>query len=163
MKEYWEGLGAVLGQTTDSGNRVVLSYASRSLTSAEQNYSPTHLEGLTVIWAGQHFRHYLWGRRFTLQTNHTALLSLFKTDEPLSGRLVRWQAILMEYKFDVVHIQIKTNPADFLYRYLITSATSTEKDDLLIVDLRETNATLSGYRSTIRKYFAAYPTNIFFF
>jgi putative transposase len=81
-------IGAVLEQVPPE-QKVIIS-------KAEQNYSPTHLEGLAVVWAVKNFRHYLWGRHFTLQTDHTALLSLFRSTEPLTGRLARWQLLLME-------------------------------------------------------------------
>jgi hypothetical protein len=117
-------LGAVLEQVTKSGKKVVISYASRSLTPAEQNYSPTHLEGLVVVWAIRHYRHYLWGHHFILQTNHITVLSLFRTSEPLNGRLARWQLLLMEYDYDIIHIHGKTNPADYLSRHPTTTATT---------------------------------------
>ncbi len=44
------GIGAVLMQPDDRGKNRAIAYASRTLNSAETNYSVTHLEGLAVVW-----------------------------------------------------------------------------------------------------------------
>ena len=49
-----------------------MSYASRALSPAEQNYGITDLETLAVVWAISHFRHYLYDQQVTIYTDHTA-------------------------------------------------------------------------------------------
>ena len=44
------------------------------------------LEGLGVVWAVKHFRHYIYG---TVYTHHEALKSFLNTSHP-SGKLARW-------------------------------------------------------------------------
>jgi len=113
-----EGLALILSQLFPDGEHPVY-YASRSLSKAEQNYSPVQLEGLCVIWGIKYFRHYLLGRRFTLRTDHAALISLFSSKTPLTGKLARWSMILSEYDFEIQHLKGSINPADFMSRNLV--------------------------------------------
>ena len=110
-----KGLGAVLSQKQND-KEVVIAYASRSLNKAEQNYPITELEALAVVWAINHFHKNLILRRFTVITDHSALTTLMKTQEP-KGRRARWIMKLQEYDFDIKHRSGKKNSnADALSR-----------------------------------------------
>ena len=50
-----------------------MAHDSKFLNSVEQRYSTNELELLAVVWALEHFKHYLQGTEFTLQTDHQAL------------------------------------------------------------------------------------------
>ncbi|KAK9145538.1 hypothetical protein Sjap_005441 [Stephania japonica] len=66
------GLGCVLMQ-----DGRVIAYASRQLKIHEKNY-PTHdLELAAVVFALKIWRHYLYGERFVLFTDHKSLKYLF--------------------------------------------------------------------------------------
>ena len=71
-----------------------ICYASRSLTSAERTDSATEGECLAVVWAVKHFRPYLHGRPFTLQTDHMALKWLMDT-KGLTGK--PWSVKLQDF------------------------------------------------------------------
>lgn len=96
------GLGAILFQLDELGRERVISYASRTLVSAEKNYSTTHREGLGVIWAIKKFHVYLYGRKFTVITDHKPLTHLFDVKDA-TGRLYRWSIKLQEYDFQIVY------------------------------------------------------------
>ena len=92
------GLGAVLSQQSSPQDEYVVAYASRSNNRAESNYSSYEGECLAAVWAVSHFRHYLYGKRFTLSTDHQPLHWLMTSDK-LTGKLARWALILQEYDF----------------------------------------------------------------
>lgn len=101
------GLGAVLSQETPSGE-VVIAYASRSLTNAEQKFSATERECLAVIWAIERFRAYIEGTKFQVVTDHYSLLWLHNLKEP-QGRLARWALRLQPFDFTISHRKGKEN------------------------------------------------------
>ena len=59
------GCGACVTQIDCSGVPRVISYASKTFTAAERNYSVVEKEALACVWAREKLRHYLWGRRTT--------------------------------------------------------------------------------------------------
>ena len=95
-------IGAVLSQYHPDMTEYVIAYASRLLTKPERNYCVTHKELLAVVTFLNHFRHYLIGRPFTIQTDHGALtwLQNFKLPE---CQLARWLEKLQDYQFTIIH------------------------------------------------------------
>jgi len=125
-----QALGAVLGQVIN-GVEHPIAYASRQLNSAEQNYTVTERELLAVVWAVKYFRCYLYGRTFTLYTDHSAIKWLLSLKDP-SSRLTRWALKLAEYDYKVIHKPgIKNQNADCLSRIVL----KTKCESLPLVDL----------------------------
>ena len=95
------GLGAVLAQLDTNGTERVVSYASRTLTPREKNYSAMEKEALAIVFATEHFRYYLLGRQFQIVTDNRALTWLHSV-EP-KGRIARWIMKLQEFDFTISH------------------------------------------------------------
>jgi len=53
-------------------------FLSKSLSPAEKNYWPTELETGALVWALQKLPQYLDGAKFTVITDHQAIVDSFK-------------------------------------------------------------------------------------
>lgn len=71
------GLGAVLLQANDDGKNEVIAYGSKALTDTEKRYAHNQKEAYAVVWAVEHFRFYLQGRRFTIFTDAQGMAFIF--------------------------------------------------------------------------------------
>ena len=112
------GIGAVLLQPNCQDPRTLspVAYASRTLKAPEKAYSTIEKEGLAVYWALQKFHVYLYGRPFTLRTDHRPLLFLNSADK-LNPRLKRWAIYMSLYRFHTSHVKGEENSLpDFLSR-----------------------------------------------
>jgi transposase InsO family protein len=94
------GMGAVLLQADDQGHERVVAYASVGLDKHERNYSPFLLEMAACSWAIDHFRVYLKGRHFVLQTDHKPVENVSRIHKKTLNRL---QEQMSEYSFIVEH------------------------------------------------------------
>ncbi|GFX76068.1 retrovirus-related Pol polyprotein from transposon opus [Trichonephila clavipes] len=91
------GVGAVLHQE----QRPVV-FASRTLSSAERNYTVTERECLAVVWALNKFRTYLGSLPIKVITDHAALTRLTQ-GKNLSSRMIRWVLKLAEFNIEWKH------------------------------------------------------------
>ncbi|KAD6454523.1 hypothetical protein E3N88_09229 [Mikania micrantha] len=105
------GLGCVLMQRGK-----VIAYASRQLKVHEVNY-PTHdLELAAVVFALKIWRHYLYGVKCTIYTDHKSLKYFF-TQKELNMRQRRWIELLKDYDCEILYHPGKANVvADALSR-----------------------------------------------
>nr|AAM01169.1 Putative retroelement [Oryza sativa Japonica Group] len=105
------GLGCVLMQEGK-----VVAYASRQLRPHENNY-PTHdLELAAVVHALKIWRHYLYGNRTEVYTDHKSLKYIF-TQPDLNMRQRRWLELIKDYDMEIHYHPGKANVvADALSR-----------------------------------------------
>ena len=101
------GTGCVLYQSDSPNNSThssttYIEFASRSFSTSEKNYSATKKELLGIVFALRKFHPYLWGRQFTLYTDHNALTYMF-TQKDLNGLITGWFDVIMDYDFTVIH------------------------------------------------------------
>ena len=98
-----------------------MAYASRMLSRAERNYAQLEREVLSIIFGVKKFNQYLYGRQFTLVTDHQPFCKLFGHKEgvrPLTAaRMQRWTLILSAYAYKIEFTPGSTNQcADCLSR-----------------------------------------------
>ncbi|KAG0974626.1 hypothetical protein G6F29_012091 [Rhizopus arrhizus] len=115
-----------------------IAFASRTLNSAETNYTTTEKECLAIVWALKQFHPYLYGSKFTIYTDHAALKSILSTRLP-RGRLARWIMALQEYQpYDIVHKKGSLNTdADALSRIQDVNAQDFELKDITLARFQE--------------------------
>lgn len=144
------GCGAVLSQITDKGDLPV-AFASKTFTPGEKNKAVILKELTAIHWAINYFRPYLYGRRFTVRTDHRPLVYLFKIKDPTS-KLTRMRLDLEEFDFDVIYIRGKENVgADALSRIVLTSE-QLKQNNILVVNTRSmTKKAESTVNKTVNK------------
>jgi hypothetical protein len=79
-----------------------ISYESRQLNKAERAYLASELEMLALVRATKYFRCYLYGKKFLIRTDHTAL-SFFHKLADNNNRLMCWSLRLADFDFAVEH------------------------------------------------------------
>ena len=132
-----EALGAVLLQARSDNPAEVapVQYASRRLCPAKRNYSTVEKEALAAYWAIKKFEVFLYGRHFTLRTDHRPLLYLQSADK-LNPRLKRWALYLNLFKFSAQHVAGKDNElADLLSRRSLPSVEKADAASLSLTSL----------------------------
>nr|GFA24599.1 putative reverse transcriptase domain-containing protein [Tanacetum cinerariifolium] len=106
-----KGLGAVLMQ-----REKVISYASRQRKTHEKNYTTHDLELRAVVFALKIWRHYLYGTKCTVFTDHKRLQYILVQKE-LNKRQRQWLELLSDYDCRIRYHPGKANlVADALSR-----------------------------------------------
>ena len=120
-----KGLGAVILQ-----NSKPVMFASWALTGAEKNYQNLERECLATIWGMEKFHYFLYGKKFTLETDQKPLASIYKKHMvEISPRIQRLVVRSFPYQpFDTQYRRGKEIPlADALSR---VTPTPVEEDGI---------------------------------
>ncbi|GJX38048.1 putative reverse transcriptase domain-containing protein [Tanacetum coccineum] len=98
-----QGLGCVLMQTNK-----VIAYASRQLKIYEKNYTTHDLELGAVVFALKTWRHYLYGTKSVIYTDHKSLQHIFDLKE-LNMCQRRWIELFSDYECEIRYHPGKAN------------------------------------------------------
>ena len=89
-----------------------IAFALRTLSPSNKNYAQLEKEALSLVFGVIKFNEYLYGRSFTLLTDHQPLMTILDPKKGIpslaAARLQRWAIILSAYKYI---IKYKTSKA----------------------------------------------------
>lgn len=115
------GVGAVFSHRMADEAERPIGYVSRSLNKAERGYSTIEKEALAIIFSVKKFNQFLYGQKFTIQTDHKPLEELFnekkEVPQQVSPRVQQWALTLAAYEYKIAYKAGTTNAnADALSR-----------------------------------------------
>ena len=150
------GVGAVIFHVMKNGEDK--PFASRTLTASERNYSQIEKEALSTVFGVKRFHSYLYGRRFTLLTDHQPLVTILepKTGVPplAAARMQRWSLMLAAYQYEIEYRKSAEHAnADALSRLVQASLEEQgeEEEVYLISYLEELPVTARDIAAATRK------------
>ena len=115
------GVGAVISHSFTDGSGKPIAFASRTLTSAEKNYPQIKKEALSLVLGVKKFHQYLYGRKFSLITDHKPLSTSLSPNKGIPSlaatRMQHWALLLSAYTYDISYRPTKLHAnADALSR-----------------------------------------------
>ena len=98
------GLGAVISHVMDDEHERPIAFASRTLSASEKNYAQIEKEALSLVFGVKRFYQFLYGRKFTLVTDHKPLQAILGPRSAVptlaAARMQRWALVLSAYDYD---------------------------------------------------------------
>ena len=91
----------------EDGSEQPIAFASRTLAPAEKRYSQLDEEALAIVFGVKRFHQYLYGRHFTIYTDHKPLRYLFGENRAVlpmvAARIQRWALTLSAYSYKIAY------------------------------------------------------------
>jgi hypothetical protein len=114
-------IGCILTQTSGQGSEQPVAFASNKLTLTQQRWATIEKEAYAALWSLQKFKHWLFGSKITLYSDHNPITFLTDTT-PKSSKLMRWALALQEFDVIFKYRSGKTNEAaDCLSRMVLSA------------------------------------------
>lgn len=99
------GIGCTLSQEFPDGMLRPISFASKTLSSAEKGYANIEREALSIIFGLKKFYKYLWGKKFILLSDNKPLTYIFNPLKAIpamtAARLQRWALMLSSFDYEI--------------------------------------------------------------
>jgi hypothetical protein len=109
-------IGSCLVQWRDDGTEKPISFSSVKLFPTQGRWSTIEREAYAVIEALKRYRHWLWGSKVFVYSDHNPLTFLTEAS-PKSAKLARWALALQEFNIEFRYRPASKNAAaDFLSR-----------------------------------------------
>jgi len=86
----FDTIGAVLAQKDAYGMERLITYGSHKMNRHELGYCITRKELLAIYYFTQHFKHFLYGKKFLLRTDHKAITFIMTTKNPITPQFQTW-------------------------------------------------------------------------
>jgi hypothetical protein len=137
------GIGAVMLQKHPEGWMPV-QFVSRSLNSAEKNYSQIDKEALGILFGCERLRNFLLGAKFVIRTDHRPLLKLLGRNSAIpagcSARIIRWALRLSQFNYELEYIPGKDNvQSDCLSRLPLKETDNTPEPAEIVLLIKKLN------------------------
>ncbi|KAI4883685.1 hypothetical protein NFI96_009381, partial [Prochilodus magdalenae] len=129
------GVGAVVSHIMPNGEEKPIAFASCTLNKAESHYAQIERVALGIVFGVRKFHQYLFGRNFTLLTDHRPLTTIFGPHVGIpslaASRMQRWALLLSAHTYDIKYQKSELHAnADGLFRLplLVTHAEKKQAD-----------------------------------
>jgi len=136
------GLGVVLSHIMPDGSERPIAYGSRTLTKSEVNYSQIDKEATAIFWGLKKYFQYCYGRKFTLLTDHKALISIFHPSKHLPAlsatRMLHYAQFMSGFDYEIKYRRTDDHTnVDVLSRFPLQNSKEDRSDEITTFQLHQ--------------------------